>query len=63
MEPKKCIQLYFLWKCFLWFFKVGWVQENQDVMFLVVPPKDMDAQWHLAAVEMHIKNCFPCFEI
>ncbi len=27
-------------KCFLWFFKVQWVQENQSVKFLVVPPKD-----------------------
>jgi len=35
----------YLWKClfkyFLWFFKVWWVQENQSVTFLVVPPKDM----------------------
>jgi len=34
----------FLWKCsfkcFLRFFKVWWVQENQDVTFLVVPPTD-----------------------
>jgi hypothetical protein len=25
-----------LFKCFLWFFKVQWVQENQGVTFLVV---------------------------
>jgi hypothetical protein len=30
-------------KCFLWFFKVQWVGENQGVMFIMVPPKDMDA--------------------
>jgi hypothetical protein len=30
----------YLFKYFLWFFKVQWVQENQGVMFLVVPPKD-----------------------
>jgi hypothetical protein len=29
-----------LFKCFLWFFKVWWIQENQGVMFLVVPLKD-----------------------
>ncbi len=33
-----------LWKCslksFLWFFKIRWVEKNQGVMFLVVPPKD-----------------------
>jgi hypothetical protein len=43
MEPNKCIAKQ-LWKCsvkcFLWFFKVQWVQENQGVIFLVVPPKD-----------------------
>jgi hypothetical protein len=37
-----------LWKCsftcFLWFFKIKWVQENQGVTFLVVPPKDGLAQ-------------------
>jgi hypothetical protein len=26
-----------LFKCFLWFFKIQWVQGNQAVMFLVVP--------------------------
>jgi hypothetical protein len=34
----------FLWKCtfrcFLWFFKVRWVQENQSLTFLVVAPKN-----------------------
>jgi hypothetical protein len=44
MEPNKCIHQKHLWKylftCFLWFFKVQWVQENQSVMFLMVPPKD-----------------------
>jgi hypothetical protein len=44
MEPNKCIQNLFLWKCLfkfiLSFFKVWWVQENQGVMFLVVLPKD-----------------------
>jgi hypothetical protein len=48
MEPNKCIQIMFLWKCsfkcFLWFFKVWWVQENQGVTFLMVSPKDKDAQ-------------------
>jgi hypothetical protein len=44
MEPNKCIQKKFVWKCwfkcFLQFFKVLWVQENQGVTFLVIPPKD-----------------------
>jgi hypothetical protein len=44
MELNKLIQKN-LWKCslkcFLWFFKIWWVYENQGVMFLVVPPKDM----------------------
>jgi hypothetical protein len=35
MELNKC-----LFKCFIWFFKVRWVQENQVVMFLMVWPKD-----------------------
>jgi len=46
IEPNTCIQKK-LWKCsfncFLWFFKVQWVEENQSMTFLVVPPKDMDA--------------------
>jgi hypothetical protein len=29
----------YLFKCFLWFFKVWWDQENQGVTFLLVPPK------------------------
>jgi hypothetical protein len=29
-----------LFKCFLWFFKVQWVEENQSVTFLGVLPKD-----------------------
>jgi hypothetical protein len=32
-------------KCFLWFFKVRWVQKSQGVTFLVVPPKDGLAHW------------------
>jgi len=39
MKLNKCMQKKNLWKCsfkcFLW-----WVQENQGVTFLVVPPKD-----------------------
>ncbi len=27
-------------KCFRWFFKVRWDQENQDVTLLMVPPND-----------------------
>jgi hypothetical protein len=42
MKPNKYIQKK-LWKysfkCFLWFFKVQQVQENQGVMFLVIPLK------------------------
>ncbi len=34
----------YLWKYFLWFFKVWWVQENQGVMFLVISLKDGLAQ-------------------
>jgi hypothetical protein len=33
-----------LFKCFLWIFKVQWVQENQGVRFLMVPPKDVFTQ-------------------
>jgi hypothetical protein len=43
IEPNKYIHskiIIYLLKCFLWFFKVQWVQENQGVTFLVVPPKD-----------------------
>jgi hypothetical protein len=50
MEPNKIMQI-FLWKCsfkcFLWFFKVQWVQENQGVTILVVPPNDKISQhWY-----------------
>jgi hypothetical protein len=31
----------YLFKCFLWIFKVQWVQENQGVTFLMVSPKDV----------------------
>jgi hypothetical protein len=43
MEFNKCIHKknwIFLFKCFLWFFKVQGIQENQGLMFLVVPSKD-----------------------
>jgi hypothetical protein len=54
MEPNKCI-IKKLWKClfkcFLWFFKVQWVEENQGVTFLVVPPKDVLFWWWLDFVE------------
>jgi hypothetical protein len=43
MELNKCIPKK-LWKCsikcFLCFFKIRWVQENQSVTFLVIPPND-----------------------
>ncbi len=46
-ELNKCTKKN-LWKCsftcFIWFFKVRWVQENQGVTFLVVSPKDGLAQ-------------------
>ncbi len=42
----------YLFKCFLWFFKVQWVHENQGVMFLVVSPKD-----GLALVEKGFQSC------
>jgi hypothetical protein len=48
MEPNKCIPNFCSWKCsfkcFLWFFKIRWVQKNQGVTFLVVPPKDKITQ-------------------
>jgi hypothetical protein len=48
IEPNKCIHknnfMEMFFKCFLWFFKVQWVQENQGVTFLMVPPKDRLAQ-------------------
>jgi hypothetical protein len=49
MELNKYIQKN-LWKysfkCFLWFFKVQWVQKNQGVTFLMVSPKDKIACDH-----------------
>jgi hypothetical protein len=30
----------YLFKCFLWFFKLQWIQENQGVTFLMVSSKD-----------------------
>ncbi len=48
MEPNKCTHEKnlgkYLFKTFLWFFKAHRVQENQGVMFLVVPHKDGFAQ-------------------
>jgi hypothetical protein len=36
MEPNKCTHYNKLWiylfKCFIWFFKVQWIQKNQGVM-------------------------------
>jgi hypothetical protein len=45
MEPNKCTHKKNLWKnlfkCFLWFFKVWWVQKIKVWRFLVVPPKEI----------------------
>jgi hypothetical protein len=45
MERNKCTHLKkilwkYLFKCFLWFFKVRWVYEIKVWWFLVVPPKE-----------------------
>jgi hypothetical protein len=48
IEPNKFSPQKNLWKCsftcFLWFFKVWWVQENQGGTFLIIQPKDGCAQ-------------------
>ncbi len=38
--------LIYIYICFVWFFKVWWVQENQGVTFLVVPLKDAFAHYN-----------------
>jgi hypothetical protein len=44
MEPNKCTHWKKLWKylfkCFLRFFKIRWVQEIKEWQFLMVPPKE-----------------------
>jgi hypothetical protein len=48
----------YLFKCFLCFFKVHWVQENQGVMFLVVLPKDGFAQEIILAKNWFLVDMF-----
>jgi hypothetical protein len=36
----------YVFKCFLWCFKIRWVQENQGVTFLVVSPNNVFAHLH-----------------
>jgi hypothetical protein len=50
----------YLFKCFLWFFKFWWVQENQNVMFPMVPPKDGFAHYWIINWE---QNYFPSTKI
>jgi hypothetical protein len=48
MEPNNVKNLWtYLFKCFLWFLKVWWVQENQGVMTIVVAPKDASTHYEI----------------